>query len=507
MSFERPTDEEIARARKRETDWTIEATKLTTPAGRLRSRALSEVISRAVGWLIFGLIPLRALTLVAGVGGLGKTTYLAGVAAWVTTGDDPHNVLVITYEDTAEEIWRPRILAAGGDPERVRMVYVELDDGGTVVLPRDLDDLEALIREHDVRLVIIDPIVASIDTSFDAHKDQHVRAVLGRVQRLAEDTGCAVCGVGHLNKAPTSDVYMRVANSAAFWNAARSVVLVTADSDDPDCRIVAQVKSNWSQGKRVERHRIDEVVLSTEVDPDSGMPIVASRMSLTEVLDDFDLAGVLDTRTGHSGQAGGGRTSEAGIFLREALADGEWHEADATLAVAEARGITSRTLQRALKIEAGNGVEIERTGFPSRTRYRLTSRANGNTLTQSQDGATARAQDSLGLPELGNPSHANNLDGATSGAARICPRCGDTGLKRRHTSSGGELVWCACGALIPPTPSPSSQEHWQRVRDGLLPGAAKAVRDAVQAGAALDEIANGFNLPLPVVTLLSQEPA
>ena len=41
---------------------------------RLQLRALADVEARQVRWLVPGLIPLRTLTLVAGVGGLGKST-------------------------------------------------------------------------------------------------------------------------------------------------------------------------------------------------------------------------------------------------------------------------------------------------------------------------------------------------------------------------------------------------------------------------------------------------
>ena len=102
----------------------------STPAadlGRLHVRALADVRSRAVRFLVPGLIPLRTMTLVAGVGGLGKSTWLAGVTAGVTRGEygEPGDVVVITYEDTAEEVWRPRVLAAEGDLRRVHEIYVD----------------------------------------------------------------------------------------------------------------------------------------------------------------------------------------------------------------------------------------------------------------------------------------------------------------------------------------------------------------------------------------------
>jgi hypothetical protein len=85
--------------------------------------------------------------------------------------------------------------------------------------------------------VIFDPIVAAIETSFDAHKGQHVRSVLAGLAALSEEEDAAIAMVGHLNTAPSTDAYVRVANAVAFWNASRSVVLITEDgsSDGTGC--------------------------------------------------------------------------------------------------------------------------------------------------------------------------------------------------------------------------------------------------------------------------------
>src|SRR5439155_4525385 len=108
---------------------------------RFRLRPLAEVQPRQIRWLLPGLIPLRALTLVAGVGGLGKSTWLAGVAARLTRGElnggDPGDVILISYEDAAAEVLRPRIEVAGGDVSRVHEMVVERPDlPDPLVLPR-----------------------------------------------------------------------------------------------------------------------------------------------------------------------------------------------------------------------------------------------------------------------------------------------------------------------------------------------------------------------------------
>jgi putative DNA primase/helicase len=92
----------------------------------LRLRALSEVQPRQVRWLVPGLIPLRTLTLVAGVGGLGKSTWLAAIAAQVSAGElgEPGDVILVSFEDPAAEVLRPRVEAAGGDLTRVHEIVV-----------------------------------------------------------------------------------------------------------------------------------------------------------------------------------------------------------------------------------------------------------------------------------------------------------------------------------------------------------------------------------------------
>jgi RecA-family ATPase len=243
----------------------------------LRLVPLNTVEPRNVRWLVPGFIPLGTLTMVAGVGGLGKSMWLTGVAARLSRGDldghPPSDAVIVSYEDTAAEVLRPRVEAAGGDPSRVHVIEPEHRDYvDPVAFPRDVNEVEQLVRSVGAKLLIIDPIVAAIAVELDAHKDQHVRVVLARLAELAEEADCAVAIVGHLNKAPSTDAYVRVANSVAFWNAARSVVLITEDNGDEDLRLVAQRKANYARLSGVERHRIESVVLPHLVDPTDGRP-------------------------------------------------------------------------------------------------------------------------------------------------------------------------------------------------------------------------------------------
>jgi hypothetical protein len=312
------------------------------------------------------MIPRRTLTLVAGIGGLGKSTYLAAVAAGVTRGQfsaTAGSVIVVSYEDTAEEVLRPRIEAARGDLERVHQVYVDPEDG-LVCLPRDLDELSHLIADTGAGLVVIDPIVAAVDLGLDTHKDQHCRHVLGQLARLAEEHDCAVVYVGHLNKAPTSEAYLRIAGSTAFYNAARSVILVTEDAEEPDRhRIISQRKANYAPLSPVERHVLETVELE-HTDPTTGQPLTTARMRFLEYADDVDRNDVLAPPVRDRAS----KRSEATAWLQLALADGDWHDSDGLKKLAAGSGITERTLERAA---SANQVEVDRQGFPSSTVWRL----------------------------------------------------------------------------------------------------------------------------------------
>lgn len=339
-------------------------------------RPLSEVQPRAVSWLKPGLIPLRAITLVAGVGGLGKSTWLAGVAAETSRGDlldgAPGDVILVSFEDPAAEMLRPRVEAANGDLSRIHELYFDGGDLEQVTLPRDLQELEACVRDVNARLVVIDPVVASIDVTLDAHRDQHVRHVLRSLRRVAEDASSAVVIVGHLNKAPSTDAYIKVANSVAFWNASRSVVLFTEDEASEDLRLVAQRKANWSRMHSVERYRVEEIVLPDALDPATGKPITTSRMSFVEVAEDVNGADVLaPPRTA-------GKTGTAETFLKVALADGEWHQSAALKDKAKALlDVSEPTVKRAAE---EIGVENKREGWPAKTWWRLKSAHDNSQL-------------------------------------------------------------------------------------------------------------------------------
>ena len=297
------------------------------------------------------------------VGGLGKSTWLVRVAAQGSVAATPWETIYVSFEDSADEVLRPRLEAAGSNPELVHeVVLAESGSLDAFTLPRDIENLTTLVRSRAARLVVIDPVVAAVDTKLDAYKDQHVRQVLAQLWKVARDEDCAIALVGHLNRVPSTDAFLRIANSMAFWNAARSVVLVTEDGDaDDGLRLIAQRKANLTRLAPVERHRIEEIVLPDILDPETGSPIVTSRMTFVEIADDVDPTTILGPTTPT-------KTESAETVLEALLVDRDWHESDPLKKVLAAAGYNERLAQRAAK---DLGVEVERRSFPSTTWWRL----------------------------------------------------------------------------------------------------------------------------------------
>lgn len=220
---------------------------------------LADVAPEPVRWLWPGRIPLGKLTLLDGDPGLGKSTLLLDLAARVSRGalmpdevrselEGPAGTVLLTAEDGLADTIRPRLDAAGGDPERVAALQsIQAEEGGEPRLPtvQSLRDLKGAIEEMYARLLIVDPLVAYLPGDVNSHRDQDVRTALAPLAELADETGVAVVAVRHLNKGGGSNPKYRGGGSIGLIAAARSGLLVAEDPDAPnDRRILAATKAN-----------------------------------------------------------------------------------------------------------------------------------------------------------------------------------------------------------------------------------------------------------------------
>jgi hypothetical protein len=227
--------------------------KVPAEVGRL----LSTVEPERVDWIWRGRIPKGKLTIIEGDPGDGKSTLTIDVTARVSVGRpwsdgeecETGGVVLCSAEDGLADTIRPRLDAAGGDPERV-LALATVPDGDSerlLVIPKDLGILRRGIERVGATVVVIDPLSAFLAGSVDTHRDADVRRALGPAAQLAEDTGVAVVMVRHLTKTQGGNPLYRGQGSIGIGAAVRSVLLVARHPEDEDRRVFARVKSNLAK--------------------------------------------------------------------------------------------------------------------------------------------------------------------------------------------------------------------------------------------------------------------
>jgi putative DNA primase/helicase len=323
-------------------------------ATRTQVTRLTDVKAVRVDWLWKHRIPYSAVTVFDGDPGLGKSTLTLDIAARLTTGraiptdGEPltvGNVLMLADEDSPGATIRPRFEAAAGDCNR--LLLLEGADGVDYVsFPSSADAIIERIRADGITLFIIDPLMAHLDDNIDAHKDASMRRVMRSLARMAAETQCAVVAVRHFTKQTGVGALHRGGGSIGISGAARSVLAIAPDADDPEgargsMRLVAPIKSNLCKKAAAVSLRI--------IEAEGQMP----RLEwLGET--DADFEANLQRLALQTFTKGAPKAAEAEAILREILANGPVDAVEGKDEV-KRRGVTEATFRRAyqaLKVDS-----------------------------------------------------------------------------------------------------------------------------------------------------------
>lgn len=293
-------------------------------------------------------------TCFAGVGGLGKSQLLYATAATITRGNAwPENegsapkgtVVLLSAEDGIEDVMIPRLIAAGADRSRVRIVKAVRAEGGPKKfnILADLDRLAAACRElGDVVLVGFDPVSSYLGGDIDSHRDTELRNALDPISQMAEACNVAVMSVTHFNKATsTVNAMNRVMGGAGFVNAPRAAFAIMEDPENNEGRLLLHLKNNLSQPAQGLRFRIEQV--SAGVDVRDNSPITSSRIAW-----DGSTSITADAVSAAANERGTPRLDSAIEFLQAELRTGSAPAKDVK-AHAAALGISAITLRRAVE--------------------------------------------------------------------------------------------------------------------------------------------------------------
>jgi len=307
--------------------------------------SFANVEVKDVSWLIPPYIPLGKITILEGDPESGKTFLAIEFAAAVTTGRiidfvgipvegqappsrAPANVLYFTGEDDLADTLKPRFLHQHGDQGRFFAVQGMMSERSGKKVEENftlscIAELEKGLQDFRPALVIIDPLQAFLGAGVDMHRANEVRPVLSGIKKVAEENGCAILVIRHLNKSVNQRGAYRGMGSIDFTAAARSVLLAGKNPRHPSQ--FALVHGKCSNGRK-------GTSLTYSIS-DSGL----CWTGVAEISED-DLLGTTRQATKPRELAEG--------FLLEILAGGPKPSAEVQSA-AVLKGISPRTLQRA----------------------------------------------------------------------------------------------------------------------------------------------------------------
>jgi hypothetical protein len=406
---------DITRLNNRELDdevQRIDAANESKRSAHLISRCAADIEPKRIDFLWPGRIARGKHTAIAGEPGDGKSQLSVLIAATISRGGEwpcgegqapIGNIIIFNAEDGADDTIVPRLIAAGADLQRIRIVSAvqQEDDKGrrSFNLQGDLALLEREIASFgDVAIVIIDP-VSSYMGKTDSHKNTEVRGALEPLSEMAERLKVAILSITHFSKSGAGNntkALHRFIGSIAFVGAPRAAFVVIEDADNEGRILFLHAKNNMAGKPQGLAYRLVQTIVG------NGEGIVASY-----VVWDRNPVTMSANEALRASEGGGGdckAATEADEFLRDFLAAGPMLAKEGEEA-ARAHGIAPRTLARARK---KLGDLAEKGGLKEGWTWRLPARRMPKPPEECQQNSWQPSAEfgSLRRPEPQNPATA-----------------------------------------------------------------------------------------------------
>ncbi len=218
---------------------------------RGRITGMGQVKAERHEWIKKDWYPCDVVTVLAGHGGEGKSTFSLADAAAGSRGElhgrcwgRPVRTLIVATEDTLSD-QKLRLRAAGAVEEHVGFFTVERNDGDAVAfkITADLAELERAAVEFKADLLIIDPLSSVVEG--DLNKTDVMRSAIDPLSALARKLHVAVLVVHHFNKG-SGNASRKMTGSEALRDAVRSAIFFAHDKET-DERVLSFDKSSYSQ--------------------------------------------------------------------------------------------------------------------------------------------------------------------------------------------------------------------------------------------------------------------
>jgi hypothetical protein len=319
----------------------------------------ADIVPRPLDWIWTGHLLRGSQELLSGLPDHLKSVIQIGWVACATArlpwpngapAIEPMNVIMLTAEDTLDQIVIPRLLAAGANMSRVQIIKCIKTDERTkrqFLLAEDLERLEWSVKKiGDVGLITIDPITAYMGGKTDSHKATEVRAQLGPLKDFSEHMNIAISTITHPPKSAGARAIDHFIASQAFIAACRVGHLVVTEMEDNDFgdraptgrMLFTNVRNTAHDGKMPTLAYRKEKAVVNQADGITAPRIVWEGS--VNITSDEAVAAL-------SAKKQSDQQIKVQAFLRELLKDGKQVPQKEIEEAAEAKGFTAKQLRTA----------------------------------------------------------------------------------------------------------------------------------------------------------------
>lgn len=245
---------------------------------------MDEIKAEKVDWPWTNRIPFGWITLIDGDPGAGKSYLSLAVASAVSTGESlpfdqkkksPSGVLLMSCEDGYGDTVRPHLDQLGAD---VMRIAIPNPGRGLATTMLNASFIEDAVKIQRPALVIVDPVIAFAGRK-NTDKANDVRELLSPLMGIAEKYALACLVIRHFTKQADTKAMYRGSGSIDFMAACRSAFIIVESEDEPNMRVLAQVKNSLGPKSASVSFYIDESGFrwGKQVDSDAETLLAANK--------------------------------------------------------------------------------------------------------------------------------------------------------------------------------------------------------------------------------------
>lgn len=224
---------------------------------KTRLVTLEDIEEEDVEWVLPGYIPKSAITILAGDGGLGKTSLWVNIISAISAGQrsileydvpdfavtEPSRVMFFSAEDSLPKVLRRKLRVSGANMKNI--VSLDLSDSRFSEITFNSTFLGELLENYKPVLCVFDPLQAFLGENIDMSRRNQMRRCLEKLIGWGEKYGTAFLIICHTNKSNSTTARGKIADSADIWDIARSVLFLGSTLEQ-NVRYISQEKNNYA---------------------------------------------------------------------------------------------------------------------------------------------------------------------------------------------------------------------------------------------------------------------